>query len=75
MTLIARYPSKKECRANIGKPLRYTETSMYGLGEIIGPEYRDTGTITVANWPHITHLGRVWVGQVTLKDGLIVKVT
>ena len=69
MTLIARYPTKKELRANIGKPLRYLETSMFG------PEYRDNGTITVANRPHITRLGREWFGQVTLKDGLIVKVT
>lgn len=69
MTLIARYPSKKELKANIGKPLRYLETSVFG------PEYRENGTITVANRPHITRLGREWFGQVTLKDGLIVKVT
>ena len=69
MTLIARYPSKKELKANIGKPLRYLETSIFG------PEYRDNGTLTVANRPHITHLGREFFAQVTLKDGLIVKVT
>tara|TARA_R110002126_G_scaffold116628_1_gene256084 strand:- start:1435 stop:1644 length:210 start_codon:yes stop_codon:yes gene_type:complete len=69
MTLIARYPSKKELKANIGKPLRYVETSVFG------PEYRDNGTLTVANRPHITHLGREFFAQVTLKDGLIVKVT
>jgi hypothetical protein len=69
MTLIARYPSKKELKANIGKPLRFIETSVFG------PEYRDNGTLTVANRPHITHLGREFFAQVTLKDGLIVKVT
>ena len=69
MTLIAQYPSKKELKANIGKPLRYLETSVFG------PEYRDNGTLTVANRPHITHLGREFFAQVTLKDGLIVKVT
>ena len=69
MTLIARYPSKKELKANIGKPLRYLETSVFG------PEYRDNGTLTVANRPHITRLGREFFAQVTLKDGLIVKVT
>lgn len=69
MTLIARYPSKKELKANVGKPLRYIETSAFG------PEYRDNGTLTVANRPHITHLGREFFAQVTLKDGLIVKVT
>lgn len=70
MTLIARYPSKKELKANIGQPLRYMETSVSG-----GPEYRDNGTLTVANRPHITRLGREFFAQVTLKDGLIVKVT
>ena len=69
MTLIARYPSKKELTANIGQRLRYIETSAFG------PEYRDNGTLTVANRPHITHLGREFFAQVTLKDGLIVKVT
>jgi hypothetical protein len=69
MTLIARYPSKKECKAAIGQPLRYIETSAFG------PEYKPNGVLTVANRPHITRLGREWFGQVTLKDGLIVKVT
>ena len=69
MTLIARYPSKKELKTNIGKPLCFIETSVFG------PEYRYNGTITVANRPHITHLGREFFAQVTLKDGLIVKVT
>jgi hypothetical protein len=69
MTLIVQYPSKKELKANIGQRLRYIETSVFG------PEYRDNGTLTVANRPHITHLGREFFAQVTLKDGLIVKVT
>ena len=69
MTLIARYPSKKELKANIGQRLRFIETSAFG------PEYRDNGTLTVANRPHITHLGREFFAQVTLKDGPIVKVT
>jgi hypothetical protein len=69
MTLIVRYPSKKELRQNIGQRLRFIETSAFG------PEYRDNGTLTVANRPHITHLGREFFAQVTLKDGLIVKVT
>jgi hypothetical protein len=69
MTLIAQYPSKKELKANIGQRLRFIETSAFG------PEYRDNGTLTVANRPHITHLGREFFAQVTLKDGLIVKVT
>lgn len=69
MTLIVRYPSKKECKAAIGKPLRYTETSMFG------PEYRADGTLTVCNRPHITGMGREWFGQITMVNGLIAKVT
>lgn len=68
MTLIANYPSKKACKESIGKPLRYTETSFHG------DEYKRDGVLTVANRPHITGLGREWFGQVTMKDGLIVKV-
>lgn len=65
MTLIAVYPSKKECKENIGKPLKYTETSMFG------PEYKADGELTVCNRPHITKLGREWFGQVTMENGLI----
>lgn len=68
MTLIATYPSKKECKANIGKPLRYIETSLFG------PEYRDNGIMTVCNRPHITGLGREWFGRVTVRNGIIEKV-
>lgn len=66
--LIANYATKKECKANVGKPLRYIETSVFG------PEYRHDGVLTVANRPHITHKGREWFGQVTMKSGLIVDV-
>jgi len=69
MTLIANYKSKKECRENVGEPLNYTETSFFG------PQYKSNGTLTVANRPHITGLGREWFGQVTLENGLITKVT
>jgi hypothetical protein len=63
MTLIANYPSKKDCKANIGKPLRYIETSMFG------PEYKPDGQLTVAN-----RQGREWFGIVTMVNGLIAKV-
>lgn len=65
MTLIAKYPSKKVLKENIGKPLRYIETSLFG------PEYKANGTITVCNRPHITGLGREWFGNVTMENGLI----
>lgn len=68
MTLIVRYPSKKELKSHVGSPLKYTETSMFG------PEYRRDGVLTVANRPHITGMGREFFAQVTMKDGLIEKV-
>lgn len=69
MTIIVRYPSKKELKAHIGQPLRYTETSFFG------PEYRDNGVIVVCNRPHITRIGREYFAQVTMADGLITKVS
>ena len=66
--LIARYASKKDCKAAIGKRLRYNETSLFG------DEYVDNGKITVANRPHITGMGREWFGKITMVNGLIAKV-
>jgi len=68
MTMVVKYKSKKELRENIGKPLKYIETSLFG------PEYRDNGILTVANRPHITGLGREFFARVTMKSGLIVEV-
>ena len=61
----ATYPSKKELKANVGKPLRYVETSMFGL------EYRPNGTFPVVG-PSPTI--RKWYAEVTMTDGLISKV-
>jgi len=69
MTLIAVYPSKKACKEAIGQSLRYQETSVFG------PEYKANGTFSVANRPHITRIGKEWFGEVTMKDGKIVRVT
>lgn len=66
--LIACYASKKDCKAAIGKPLRYMETSMFG------EEYKENGRLTVANRPHITRMGREWFGNITMVNGLIAKV-
>ena len=66
--LIARYASKKDCAAAIGTQFKYIETSLFG------DEYVANGTMTVANRPHITRIGREWFGNVTVKDGIIVKV-
>jgi hypothetical protein len=63
--IIFNYPSKKALKENVGKPLSFIETSVFG------PEYRDDGTLTGANRPHITGLGREFFANVTMKDGLI----
>lgn len=68
MTLIANYPTKKAMAEAKGKPLSYTETSIFG------PEYQPTGILTVCNRPHITGFGREWFGRVTVIDGIIQKV-
>lgn len=67
--LVTGYKSKKELKENIGKPLKYRETSLFG------PEYRDNGTFVVAHRPAITGLqGREFFAQVEMRDGLIYKV-
>lgn len=63
--IVFNYPSKKDLKACIGKPLRYIETSMFG------PEYRDNGKLTGANRPHITGKGREFFANVTIENGLI----
>ena len=63
--IIFNYPSKKVLKENIGKPLRYIETSLFG------PEYILNGTMTGANRPHITGQGREFFAQVTMENGLI----
>lgn len=66
--LIAKYATKKEAKAAVGKPLRYIETSLFG------PEYKPNGRLTVANRPHITGIGREWFGVITMSNGLIARV-
>ena len=63
--LVFNYESKKALKENVGKPLRYIETSMFG------PEYKDNGTLTGANRPHITGKGREFFANVTMENGLI----
>ena len=66
--IIFNYPSKKALKENVGNPLRFIETSVFG------PEYRADGTLTGANRPHITGLGREFYANVIMKDGLIAAV-
>ena len=63
--IIFNYTSKKELKENVGKPLNYIETSMFG------PEYVDDGKLTGANRPHITGQGREFFATVIMEDGLI----
>ena len=63
--IVFNYESKKQLKENIGKPLRYIETSMFGA------EYLPNGMITGANRPHITHKGREFFATVTMENGLI----
>ena len=62
----ASYPSKKELKANIGKPLHYEETSIFG------PEYKDNGTFTVVG---PSPYERKWFAQIVMENGLIKKVS
>ena len=66
--MIVHYKSKKELKENIGKPLDYSETSLFG------PEYKPDGVLTVARRPHLQGGGREFFAQVTMKDGLIAAV-
>jgi hypothetical protein len=67
--MIALYPSKKDLKANIGQPLKYRETSMFG------PEYKANGSFSVCNRPSITGIkGREFFATVTMANGRIAKV-
>jgi hypothetical protein len=63
------YPSKKVMKENIGKPLRYIETSMFG------EEYVSDGILAGANRPHITGIGREFFAKIEMENGLIKKVS
>jgi hypothetical protein len=64
--MILNYSSKKELKENIGKPLNYTETSIFG------PEYHPNGTFCGSNRPQITGIkGREFFAEVTMQDNLI----
>lgn len=58
------YPSKKALKESIGQPLKYIETSFFGL------EFTPNGSFCVADYSP----KRKWFAQVTMQDGLIKKV-
>ena len=63
----AAYKTKKALRESVGKPLRYIETSWFGS------EYKPDGTVTVVG-PD-PYRDRRWFATVTMRDGLIAKVS
>jgi hypothetical protein len=63
--IIFNYPSKKVLKENIGQPLKFIETSMFGS------EYLANGYLTGANRPHITHQGREFFANVVMEKGII----
>tara|TARA_Y100001938_G_C8080900_1_gene429001 strand:+ start:1636 stop:1848 length:213 start_codon:yes stop_codon:yes gene_type:complete len=66
MMLLTGYKSKKELKENIGKPLSYQETSLFG------PEYLSTGKFVAAHRPLVTGLpGREFFAEITMKNDLI----
>lgn len=64
--MAAHYPTKKALKENVGKPLRYEETSFFG------EEYKANGTFAVVG---PSPYQRKWFASVTMKDGLIAKVS
>lgn len=66
--MIVHYKSKKELKENVGKRLKYSETSLFGN------EYVSTGVLTVARRPHLQGGGREFFARVTMKDDIIQKV-
>mgnify|MGYP003654055222 FL=1 len=66
--MVLNYPSKKELKENIGEPLSYTETSMFG------DEYISNGTFAGCNRPHLTGYKREFFAEVTMLDNKIIGV-
>lgn len=58
------YKNKKELKEQVGKPLFYKETSIFG------DEYKSNGTFLVADGSP----QRKWFAKITIKNGLIAKV-
>ena len=67
--MVVYYASKKELKEHVGKPLVYTETSMFG------EEFKADGSFCVSNRPHLTGIkGREFFAKVTMAGGVISKV-
>lgn len=66
MLASAGYATKKELKASVGQPLRFTETSMFGA------EYDPNGRLTIVG---PSAYDRRWYATVTMRDGKITKVS
>ena len=66
--MLLMYESKKQLKENIGKRLRYQETSMFG------DEYKQNGTFVGANRPQLTGIGREFFATITIENDLIKEV-
>ena len=67
--LIFDYPSKKELKTQVGQPLRFQETSIFGA------EFKSDGNLVGCNRPHLTGHKREFFAQVVMAGGLIAKVS
>jgi hypothetical protein len=63
--MAARYKTKKDLKAAVGQPLRYTETSMFGA------EYKPNGTFCVVG---PSPYERRWYAEVTMENDVIKRV-
>ncbi len=63
----ATYKTKKELKSNIGQPLRFVETSLFGA------EYTPNGQFCVVG--PCPRTNRKWFASVTMVDGKISKVS
>ena len=63
----AMYKTKKALKESVGQHLRYVETSWFGN------EYRDNGKFCVVG--PCAHTNRKWYADVTMRAGVIERVT
>lgn len=68
MTLVVYYPSKKELKASVGTRLKASNPSIFDSS------VPTNGVVYGCNRPHLTGFKREFFAQITLQDGVIVKV-
>lgn len=57
------YKTKAEIKKNVGKRLKFVETSMFG------PEYKENGVVTMVG--PCAYTNRKWYANITMENGLI----